>query len=154
MQEPSHSRPALATGGPVVMVMVLHASLSTAIIQVVDPDVPDLVQYWLFSVLGPSVAWAALVVARAVVWQRASAFWLGASGGIVVLGAFLIALLIVIADISARGIPLALILSSWVLLACSIAVALVVRAVVGPARPEPEADEVRLDRLQEPAEQL
>lgn len=153
MHVPSHRRPALATGGPVVMVVVLHASLSTAIIEVVDPDVPDLVQYWLFSVLGPSVVWAALVLARAVVWRRASSFWLGASGGIVVLGAFLVALTIFIGDIPARGIPLALVLSSWVLFACAVGVALAVRAVVGPAEPEPEADEM-LDRQQEAAEQL
>lgn len=118
-----------ATSVPVVIVVLAHAAISTLIIALVDPDVPDLRVYWLISVLGPSMAWALLVLGRAAVWRRRSAFWLGASAGIVVLLAFLSALLIFIGDISARGIPLALLYSSWVLLGCAIIVALVLRAL-------------------------
>lgn len=118
-----------ATSVPVVIVVVVHAAISSLIIWMVDPDVPDLTVYWLISVLGPSMTWAVLVLGRAAVWRRRSAFWLGGSAGIVVLAAFLAALIIYIGDISARGIPLALVYSSWVLLGCAIFVALVLRGL-------------------------
>ncbi|GEK80222.1 hypothetical protein [Agrococcus baldri] len=125
--EPSHGHPVLAAAGPVAIVAVLHAAVSTAIIAAVEPDVPDLAVYWLQAVLLPSLGWALLVLGRAAVWKRPSAFWLGASAGLVVLAAFVTAFLIVVGDISARGIPLALILSAWVLLACAVLVAVVLR---------------------------
>lgn len=125
--EPSNGHPALATGIPVAIVVAMHLALSTAIIVAVDPDVPDRVPYWLASVLTPSLGWAVLVIGRAAVWKRPSAFWLGASGGIVVLAGFVAAMLIYVSDFSARGVPIALIGSSWVLLGCAVAVAFALR---------------------------
>jgi hypothetical protein len=132
--EPSndHHHAVLATGVPVAIVVALHAAVSTAIIAQADPDVPDLLPYWLASVLAPSMVWAALVIGRAAVWRRPSAFWLGASGGIVVVLAFMAALILTLGkarlgDISARGVPLALVYSSWVLLGCAVLVAIALR---------------------------
>lgn len=116
--------PVRATSVPVVIVVVAHAAISSLIIWAVDPDVPDLTAYWLISVLGPSTVWTVLVLGRAAVWRRRSAFWLGGSAGMVVVVAFLAAFIIFIGDISARGIPLALVYSSWVLLGCAVLVAL------------------------------
>lgn len=126
--EPQHGRPVLAAAIPVAIVVALHGAVSTAIIAAVEPDVRDLVVYWLVVVPMLSLLWAALVLCRAAVWRRPSAFWLGASAGVVVLVAFTIAFFLFVGEVSARGVPLALILSSWVLLACAVAVAAVLRA--------------------------
>lgn len=125
----SHRHPVLATGIPVAIVVILHVAISTAIIAAVDPDVPDLVVYWLVSVLGPAALWALLVIGRAAVWRHPSAFWLGASAGIVVLVSFLAAFLIYVDVFSGRGLPLALIYSSWILVGCAALVSLVLRAM-------------------------
>lgn len=132
--EPSHGHPVLATGVPVAVIAVMHLAISTAIIAVVDPDVPDLVPYWVMSVLLPAIGWALLVIGRAAVWRATSAFWLGGSAGIIVLAAFVASLVLYLGnarlgDISARGVPLALIYSSWVLLGCAVFVAVVLRAL-------------------------
>lgn len=139
-------RAALVAGIPAAIVVVLHCAISTAIILVVDPDVRDPVAYWLVSVLAPSLGWAVLVMARAALWRRRSAFWLGASAGIVVLLAFLTAFWLVVMGIPVplRGAPLALIFSSWILLGCAVAVALALRIIVGEAD-EPTDVELDLD---------
>lgn len=129
---PSNDHPARATGVPVAIVVGLHVAISTAIIARVDPDVPELLPYWVASVLVPSLVWAVLVIGRAAVWKQPSAFWLGASAGVVVVLAFISALGLFLGnarlgDISARGVPLALVYSSWVLLACAVLVAIVLR---------------------------
>lgn len=137
---PQHGHPVLATAVPVAITALLHAAISTAIIAAVRPDVPYLVPYWLLTVAAPSVCWMLLVLGRAASWRRASAFWHGASGGIVVLLAFVVAFWIYVGDVSvrgiARGLPLALVYSSWVLLACAIGVAMLVRLLSG-RRDEP-----------------
>lgn len=125
--DPSQTDAVLATGLPVAVTAVLHAGISTAVIAVVKPDVPDLVPYWLMSVLGPSTVWAGLVIARAALWRRPSAFWLGASGGIVVLLSFMTSFFLLVSPVFFRGVPLALVYSSWVLFACAAAVAAALR---------------------------
>lgn len=132
--EPSHGHPVLAAAVPVAIVVAMHVALSTVIIALVDPDVPALLPYWVVSVLVPSIGWALLVLGRAAVWRRPSAFWLGGSAGIVVLAGFLAALLLYIGEprisgFSDRGVPLALVYSSWVLLVCAVTVAIVLRAL-------------------------
>lgn len=127
--EPRRGHPALATGLPVASVVALHLAISTAIIAIVDPDVPERVPYWVASVLAPSLGWAVLVIGRAAVWKQRSAFWIGGSAGVVVLVGFMVAFLIYVGDISARGVPLALVYSTWVLLGCAVVVALVLRAL-------------------------
>ena len=144
--EPRHKHPALATGVPVTIVVGMHLAISTAIIALVDPDVPALLPYWLVSVLAPAAVWAVLVIARAAVWRRPSAFWLGASAGIVVLLSFLAALILFLGDarlgsISARGVPHALVYSSWVLLGCAVLVAIVLRALGKHADAPIDADD-------------
>lgn len=126
-------RPALATGVPVAIVVALHGAIGTAIILAVEPDVNDPVSYWLAAVLGPSLVWAVLVIARAAAWRRPSAFWLGASAGIVVLLAFLCSLSLLLLGIPSalRGTPLAMPLSAWLLLACSLAVSIGLRLLDG-----------------------
>jgi hypothetical protein len=119
---PSNDHPARATGVPVAIVVGLHVAISTAIIARVDPDVPELLPYWVASVLVPSLVWAVLVIGRAAVWKQPSAFWLAF---IRALGLFLGNARL--GDISARGVPLALVYSSWVLLACAVLVAIVLR---------------------------
>jgi len=129
--EPQPGHHLLATAAPVAIVMLLHGGISSAIIDSVDPDVRNLVSYWLVSVLGPSVLWAVLVLGRTAAWRRPSAFWLGASAGIVVFAAFLAAVVLVVTGIPPllRGTPMALILSSWVLLGCAVAVAVLLRVI-------------------------
>ncbi|MCH1881976.1 hypothetical protein [Agrococcus sp. ARC_14] len=127
--DPTPGRSMLATGMPVAVVVLLHAIVSTVVIAIVEPDVPDLVPYWLMSVTGPSLTWAVLVLGRAAVWRQPSTFWLGASAGIVVVLSFCVALFLYVSPVSVRGVPLALVYSSWVLLACATVVALVLRAL-------------------------
>lgn len=121
--EPSQTNAVLATAVPVAATVILHAAIGTALIAVVQPDVPDLVPYWLVSVLGPSATWALLVLGRAVVWRQASAFWLGSSAGVVAVLSFLFSFFLVVTPAYLRGVPLALLYSSWLLLACATATA-------------------------------
>ena len=127
--DPSQAHPVLATGIAVATTVVLHAAICTAVIGIVKPDVPDLVPYWLMSVLAPSGAWALLVIGRAAAWRRASSFWLGASAGIVVLLSFMTAFFLYVGPVFLRGVPLALIFSSWILFACAIVLGIALRVM-------------------------
>src|SRR5690606_29595353 len=49
--DPSNDHPVLATGVPVAAVVGLHLAVSTALIAQADPDVPDLLSYWVASAL-------------------------------------------------------------------------------------------------------
>ncbi|WP_347755725.1 hypothetical protein [Agrococcus sp. ProA11] len=127
--EPSRMNAVLATAVPVAVTVVLHASISTALIAATKPDVPDLVPYWFLTVLGPSSAWALLVLARAIVWRQASAFWLGASAGVIAVLSFLFSFFLVVTPAYLRGVPSALLYSSWLLLACAMAMAILLIAL-------------------------
>ncbi|WP_405219275.1 hypothetical protein [Agrococcus sp. Ld7] len=127
--EPSQTNAVLATAVPVASTVVLHAAIATALIAVVKPDVPDLVPYWIVSVLGPSGTWALLVLGRVTVWRRPSAFWLGASAGVVVVLAFMVSFFLIVTPAYLRGVPLALVYSAWLLLACASAMAILLRAL-------------------------
>lgn len=122
--EPSQTNAVLATAVPVAATVLLHAAVGTALIAVVKPDVPDLVPYWFVTVLGPSSTWALLVLGRAIVWRQTSAFWLGASAGVVATLSFMFSFFLVVTPAYLRGVPLALLCSSWLLLACAVAMAL------------------------------
>jgi hypothetical protein len=134
-------RPALATALAVAVVVAIHAIVCLAIIAAVDPDIDDPVAYQVVSVHLPELAWAALVTGRAIAWRRWSPFWLGASAGAVVVGSFMLAFVILIARIDAKGIPMAVAISSWVLLAIAILVALSIRAFSAHADPPIDADD-------------
>lgn len=127
--EPSQMNAVLASAVPVAATVILHAAIGTALIAVVQPDVPDLVPYWLVSVLGPSATWAVLVLGRAVVWRQPSAFWLGSSAGVVVVLCFLFSFFLVVTPAFLPGVPLALLFSSWLLLACATGTAILLRVL-------------------------
>ncbi|WP_306233190.1 hypothetical protein [Agrococcus beijingensis] len=127
MEESSRDpRPVLLSAAQVGGIVIAHAITIASIIAglgYTERDVGPVPRYWAVVTLGPSLLWAAIVLARAAAWRRASSFWLPGAAAIVAILAFVYAAVLRYGPLDWPGVGFGTLISSWILIGIALIVA-------------------------------
>lgn len=124
------TRPVAVTGALVAVTLLLHASVTAALVwnAVLPSDrLGSATLLWGAVTWLPSLLWATLVIARSAHWRVVSAFWLPGAATLVGMLMFLMTFTTRVSGVDLSGIGTGAMVSSWILLACAFVVAVASR---------------------------